>query len=77
MELESDGVWQKILAELEAIRTNPPWEFYGLCDAQRCFFCGADKADVAEETPHVDACLYALLRDGVPPLPGAATKGEQ
>lgn len=59
-----------IKAELEAIARNPPWEFYGVYDEQRCFFCGEDKSgEDGSDTPHRENCLYRIVTEsGVPDL---------
>lgn len=62
-----------------AITNNPPWEYYGQYDDQRCFFCGNDRAqelngDWMSDTDsrhHGADCMYLAC---APPLPRATAE---
>jgi hypothetical protein len=52
---------------MNAVCQNPPWEFYGVFDSERCFFCGRDRSinhDLAldDEGQHEADCAWWLWR---------------
>lgn len=49
--------------KLREVAANPPWEYYGTYDSQRCFFCGTNHYDgEADEDHHKVDCLWWLLK---------------
>jgi len=55
LEQERDALKASVLQ----IAANPPWEFYGMYDDERCFFCGQGR-DIAEDPDggHQIGCIW-------------------
>jgi len=52
---------------MNALCQRPPWEFYGVYDNERCFFCGRDRSSnrdlsLDEEGQHEVDCAWWLWR---------------
>jgi hypothetical protein len=64
---ESPEAVPPAVVAMNAVCQNPPWEYYGTFDSERCFFCGRDRSvnhdlDLDDEGQHEADCAWWLWR---------------